>query len=172
MKEVLFRGKTVDTNEWIQGSLVRALGYLDEDEKFFIIPEDALYYNHGEFDEVKEVRRETVGQYTGLIDKNKKKIFEGDIVKAKHTWLSRLKKDLSKIPYKGYGAKAVNGYMNYFDLEYFRNYEIIFKPDKQCLMIKNKKVYHYLCKTSVSYHEVEVIGNIHDNPNLLDEVKE
>ena len=172
MKEVLFRGKTVDENKWIQGSLVRALGYLDEDEKFFIIPEDALYYNHGEFDFVKEVRRETVGQYTGLKDKNGQRVFEGDIVKVKHTLQNCSKEDLPKTPRRGYGAKVVDGVWCAFNLEYFRNYKIIFKPDRQQLMIRNKQDYHYLCDTFVRYHEVAVIGNIHDNPNLLDEVKE
>ena len=134
MKEVLFRGKTVDTNEWVQGSLVRALGYLDEDEKFFVIPEDALYYNHGEFDMVKEVRRETVGQFTGFTDKNGKKIFEGDIMQL----CSACYPCLVYWDGKGYAWKQ-NGKRREIDL---------------------------------TREKMDTIGNIYDNPNLMDEAEE
>ena len=141
MKEVLFRGKTIDENKWIQGSLVRALGYLDEDEKFFIIPEDALYYNHGEFDFVKEVRSETVGQYTGLYDKFNRRIFENDIVRV----------------CEDDGNEFCKGFV-YFDKR------------KGTTYVKSQRSYrtYVAMLTSIT----EVIGNIHDNPNLLDEVKE
>lgn len=146
MKEVLFRGKTVDTNEWIQGSLVRALGYLDEDEKFFIIPEDALYYNHGEFGVTKEVRSETVGQYTGLTDRNGKKIFEGDIVKE---WSSHWKTPLKTE-------------INIYEVvcEYLGSLHLIRKTEYG----ENSTP---LYRRSV----VEVIGNIYDSLELLEELE-
>lgn len=72
-REILFRGKTI-TGEWIQGSLI-VFG-----DRTFIYPtngsqEDYHFYGY-------EVIPETVGQFTGFIDKNGSKVFDGDIVIA------------------------------------------------------------------------------------------
>lgn len=139
MSERLFRGKTVDTNEWIEGALVRAIDCLDDDEKFFIIPEDAIYYHYGEFDVVKEVRRETVGQYIGLTDKDGKKIFEGDIVQ-----------------------------IVYIDDQI---YLVEWNDDEAAFKVAN----NYGARSFVLNlwgRDVEVIGNIHDNLELLKGGKE
>ena len=170
MREILFRGKSINDNEWVFGDLIRNLIY-DGREKEMRIGD--IYFEHnGDIHgtAVYKVIPETVGQFTGLTDKNGKKIFEGDVVKVKHTIQNRSKEDLSKTPRRGYGAKVVDGSWCDFNLEYFRNYEVVFKTDSQRLMIKNKQDHHYLCDTFVRYHEVEVIGNIHDNPELLEKL--
>lgn len=68
MREILFKGKRTDNGEWVYGLLGR---YNADYERANIIDE---------FECLVPVKTETVGQYTGLTDKNGKKIFEGDIL--------------------------------------------------------------------------------------------
>ena len=128
MREFLFRGKTY-SNKWVYGYLVK--GSIDED--FYILKNvgGTPFW----------IDQETIGQYTGLTDKNGKKIFEGDIVKF-HTETYTSESDtIGKIEY-------FNG-----------TFGISYKNGKHFLEFINMSMY-------VRWYEV--IGNIHDNPELLE----
>lgn len=139
-REIKFRGKEFETGQWIEGSLTTYPRYY---------PTITLVENAELIPKKKTcvVLPETVGQFTGLCDKNGKEIYEGDIVKAKEYGID--------IP-NGVFCSNVAGYDN-FSVDYI---------DGGFRLLNNQRGF-LLCKDN----HLEVIGNIYDNPELLKENK-
>ncbi len=128
-REILFRAKHIhamDSNEYLNGRWVH--GYLS----------DKNYINDKSLEGEFLVDENTICQYTGLIDKNGKKIFEGDILRhADETILKTVWNDRKY----GFAAQCVKG-------------SVLLKDCKWGLW-------------EFESDEVEVIGNVFDNPELL-----
>lgn len=134
MREILFRGKCFNTEEWVEGYL----GIEVPDE--LVIQQFSYdeYFKSNCIDQYS-VKPETVGQYTGLTDKNGTKIFEGDIVRF-------IDIDFDGSERKAVGVIAWNRKAANFDIV-----KGTYRLD-----------FHYPV-----FEEIEVIGNIYDNPELV-----
>lgn len=139
MREILFRAKRIDDGEWVEGFLLSTnehtyIAYTNQfDDDLFLSPKEIFI----------EVDPKTVCQYTGLTDKNGRKIFEGDILKLP-AWITN------------HGEYAV--------CEYIDSKNEVVEIIGFALFDVNKKLIN-----SDEWGEFEVNGNIFDNPDLLKE---
>ena len=151
MRKIEFRAKNLATNEWEYGSVLKDEACNE-------------YFIHGNTGVGHLVRPETIGEFTGMYDKNDKKIYEGDIVL---TQKCRDKIWSDKTQYKRlvgvvkYNVEHTNKFGNSPDkIQYWDagwTVDIINKDD-------DKK---YCYRNYSSFFKCEVIGNIHDNKSLL-----
>ena len=113
-----------------------------------------------------EVIPETVGQYTGLTDKNGKKIFEGDIVAIDHT-LRTYSWDEIPEAYKPRRSYSVGWNEKLDELNYKRNYVVEWKEKDARWILRNGSDQHDLKEMFLFFHNGVIIGNIHNNPDML-----
>ena len=139
MREIKFRGKRIDNSKWVYGYLMQ----MHKPNRMFI---GVWQYMGGEatikdelFVSYKEVDPDTIGQFTGLLDKNGKEIYEGDILKLQYPL--------------NYGFAGIH------------NKEIIvtISFESGCFWFTGEGYtdcnWHF-------YNEYEVVGNIYENPDL------
>lgn len=169
MREILFRGKT-ENGIWVKGGFHKhetrqphcCEELKPEEIKYLIIIDSLADWNMPKNIQCVEVIPETVGMFTGLTDKSGTKIFEGDIFKfSDEIWESS---------YTSCGTE--------WDSWKVENYAVVGFDDERSGF---DFVKYKFCENSVEadFHEnhdiefaefissLEVIGNIHDNPELL-----
>ena len=125
-RDIKFRAKRLDNGGWIYGDLHLRTPHA---------------HIHSEVGRKAFIDTDTIGQFTGLLDKNGKEIYEGDII----------------------GSEKVSGRVVSHKIEYdVENAMFVAKP-LQGLDFDYCHIYkHWICR-----YGKEVIGNIHDNPELL-----
>lgn len=141
MREILFRGKKVDNGEWVEGNFIDPCNIVWMEKGFdkVLQREDMITFD-------EPVRPETVGQYTGLTDKNGKKIFEGDIIKEISMRFSTME------------IEECFFAVEWCDFDF--SYRLIrrFDNGERTTILTRQGDY-------------EIIGNIHDNPELLEAIE-
>ena len=161
-REILFKAKRKDNGKWVEGYYIYHIkrticpfgdSVKPEDEQHVIMQDDFSDWNMPRGTVVYEIDPDTLCQYTGLTDKNGKKIWENDILRYSYDYDgSPFLKDGEEIKYR---AGAV------FWSEWRGSWAVCGRGNKKCT---NNDVFKY----NRNPNRTEVIGNIFDNPELLE----
>lgn len=118
MRDIKFRGQKIDLNEWVYGGIS-------------IFQHEATVFDCDcVVNSAYDVNPETVGQFTGLKDKNGVDIYEGDLLKT-----------------------------------FGMIYQVVFSDG--AFYMKLKSTHYRLCRIFIKQEEIEIVGNKHENPELL-----
>ena len=144
MREIKFRGKRIDDGKWVHGDLLHICGgciiYHGSQTESQLIEDMPKLAIELDMNEVSPVYSDTVGMFTGLLDKNGKEIYEGDILGTNENVIGLVK-------------GGVRGYC--YDVVYVNH------PAGETCWPLYGTVKH-------DYPElIKVVGNIFDNPELL-----
>ena len=134
MREILFRGKRMKDGAWIEGFYCEFANNMSGEQEHFI----QTVKSDGRIDTLYYIDPATVGQYTGLTDKNGKRIFEGDVVLFK------------------------------WDKEHNYCHIIEFVDGEFCATPVISRDDTWQIRICGENEKFSVIGNIHDNPELLE----
>jgi len=132
-REILFRGKDKATKKWVYGDYTH-----NEGLKTHYISRNVNNTSRKAW----EVDPDTIGQYTGLKDKNGKKIFEGDILE----YIGKRKDNMNKVYHR----------------------KVVFHEGAFFLSVEDGV--HYPVRTPIYEHNIEnwdVVGNVTDTPELM-----
>lgn len=142
----LFKAKRKDDGEWVFGGL----SYCEKTNAYFITNMGKDHISYIGFHQ--EVDSNTICQCTGLKDKNGNLIWENDIVSCKHE--------------KYIGTDVLDSKMH----KYTRNYAIEFENTfcNYGLRFRNKSIHFRCTQATLCMHDCEVLGNVFDNPELLE----
>ena len=156
MREILFRGKRADRGakgKWVYGDLSARIYNPEHDPhgcQSRIETDIHTHYTDKPWSgSIYTVDPDTVGQYTGLTDKNGKKIFEGDILKI-------------------YKKSDEHGGYYFPPLEYPVNVIVVWDLSSWTWETITKEKYYIHFPQAWCHYQCEIIGNIYDNPELME----